>query len=177
ADKSIASPLLADEAEAQVIKIRAVLEQHRRTLSLGGVSVGEGGRYTITAPESGVVIETQAMPGASLEAMAPAVTIAARAEVWVEVQVPAGLVARIRPGDAIQVLDGPQGTVVSISGSLDRMTRSAVMYASVPSDAGLLPGQMVTLSVLRPTETGGLSVPAAAVAWVGNTPAVFVKND
>ena len=92
-------------------------------------------------------------------------------------QVPAGLVARIRPGDAIQVLDGPQGTVVSISGSLDRMTRSAVMYASVPSDTGLLPGQMVTLSVLRPTETGGLSVPAAAVAWVGNTPAVFVKND
>ncbi|HRN90053.1 MAG TPA: biotin/lipoyl-binding protein, partial [Hyphomicrobium sp.] len=69
ADKSIASPLLADEAEAQVIKVRAVLEQHRRTLSLGGVSVGEGGRYTITAPESGVVIETQAMPGASLEAM------------------------------------------------------------------------------------------------------------
>jgi len=177
ADKSIASPVLADEAEAQVIKIRAVLEQHRRTLSLGGVSVGEGGRYTITAPESGVVIETQAMPGASLEAMAPAVTIAARAEVWVEVQVPAGLVARIRPGDVIQVLDGPRGTVVSISGSLDRMTRSAVMYASVPSDAGLLPGQMVTLSVMRPTETGGLSVPAAAVAWVGNTPAVFVKSD
>lgn len=177
ADKSIASPILAEEAEAQVIKIRAVLEQHRRTLSLGDVRVGEGGRYTITAPESGVVIETQAMPGASLEAMAPVVTIAARAEIWAEVQVPADLVTRIRPGDPVQIIDGPQGSVVSISGSLDRMTRSAVMYASVPSDAGLLPGQMVTLSVLRPTETGGLSVPAAAVAWIGNTPAVFVKND
>jgi len=177
ADKTIASPILADEAEAQVIKIRAVLEQHRRTLSLGGTNIGEGGRYTITAPESGVVIETQAMPGASLEALAPAVTIAAHAEVWVEVQVPADLVTRIHPGDSVQIIDGPQGTVVSISGSLDRMTRSAVMYASVPSDAGLLPGQMVTLSILRPTETGGLSVPAAAIAWVGNTPAVFVKND
>lgn len=177
ADKGIASPILADEAEAQVVKIRAVLEQHRRTLSLGGVSVGEGGRYTITAPESGTIIETQAMPGASLEAMAPAVTIAVRAEVWVEVQVPADFVTRIQPGDAIQIIDGPQGTVVSISGSLDRMTRSAVMYASVPSESGLLPGQMVTLSVLRPTETGGLSVPATAVVWIDNRPVVFVKND
>lgn len=177
ADKGIASPLLADEAEAQVIKIRAVLEQHKRTLSLGGVSVGEGGRYTITAPESGVVIETQAVPGASLEAMSPAVTIAARAEVWVEAQVPADLVTRIRPGDTVQVLDGPQGTVVSISGALDRTTRSALMLASVPVDSGLLPGQMVTLSVLRPTETGGLDVPATAVAWIDRSHAVFVRND
>jgi hypothetical protein len=129
------------------------------------------------APESGAVIETQAMPGASLEAMAPAVTIAARAEVWVEVQVPADLVTRIRPGDAVQIIDGPLGTVVAISGSLDRMTRSAVMYASVPSDAGLLPGQMVTLSVLRPTETGGLSVPTTAVTWIDSRPVVFVKTD
>lgn len=177
ADKGIASPILADEAEAQVIKIRAVLEQHRRTLSLGGISVGEGGQYTITAPDSGVVIETQAMPGMSFEAMAPAITIGSSDEVWIEAQVPAGLVTRIRPGDAVQVIDGPVGTVVSISGSLDRATRSASMLASVPVGAGLLPGQMVTLSIMRPTETGGLDVPAAAVAWIDETHAVFVRSD
>lgn len=177
ANKGIASALVADEAEAQVIKIGAVLEQHKRTLSLGGVRVGEGGQYTIVAPESGVVIDTQAMPGATLAAMAPAITIATRPEVWVEAQVPAELVTRIRPGDAVQVMDGPQGAVISISGSLDRTTRSALMLASIPVGSGLLPGQMVTLSLLRPTETGGLDVPAAAVAWIGKSHVMFVRSD
>ncbi|WP_333793102.1 efflux RND transporter periplasmic adaptor subunit [Hyphomicrobium sp.] len=177
ANKGIANALVADEAEAQVIKIGAVLEQHKRTLSLGGLRVGEGGQYTIVAPESGVVIDTQATPGATLAAMAPAITIATRPEVWVEAQVPAELVTRIRPGDAVQVMDGPQGAVISISGSLDRTTRSALMLASIPAGSGLLPGQMVTLSLLRPTETGGLDVPAAAVAWIGKSHVMFVRSD
>jgi cobalt-zinc-cadmium efflux system membrane fusion protein len=177
ATKNIASPTLAEEAEAQVVKLRAVLEQHKRMLSIGSIKVGEGGQYTIAAPEAGAVAEMRATPGATLEAMTPAVAIASSADVWIEAQVPADLVTRIRPGDTVQVIDGPAGQVISISGSLDRTTRSATMVVSVPPDSGLLPGQMVTLSVLRPTETGGLEIPATSVAWIGDQYVVFVKSD
>lgn len=177
AAKNIASPTLAEEAEAQVIKLRAVLDQHKRMLSLGSVKLGEAGKYTIAAPEAGVVVEMRATPGATLETMAPAITLSTSRDVWIEAQVPAGLVTRIRPGDTVEVVDGPVGKVISISGSLDRTTRSATMVVSVPSGSGLLPGQMVTLSVLRLTETGGLAIPATSVAWVGERYVVFVRSE
>lgn len=177
ATKNIASPSLADEAEAQVVKLKAVAEQHRRTLSLGGIKLAGGGQYSLVAPEDGIVVETRAMPGALLEAMAPAVTLSSSPEVWIEAQVPANLATRIRPGDTVQVIGGPAGKVISISGSLDRTTRSAAMVASVPAGSGLLPGQMVTISVLRPTETGGLEIPATSLAWIGETYVVFVRSD
>lgn len=176
ASKNITSPTLADEAEAQVAKIRAVIERHSKTIALGGITLGEGGQYTIRSPASGKVVESHAMPGETLNAMAAAVTIDASDELWLEAQVPADLVGRIRTGDTVQVIGGPVGKVVSIGGSLDKMTRSATMLASVPANSGLLPGQMVTLSVLRPTETGGLEVPASAVAWIGEQHTVFVRN-
>ena len=177
ASKNIASPTLAEEAEAQVAKIRAVIDRHKTTVALGGISLGENGQYTIRSPAAGKVVETFAMPGGTLAAMAAAVAVDVSGELWLEAQIPAELVWRIKPGDAVQVVDGPVGKVVSVGGSLDKMTRSATMLASVPANSRLLPGQMVTLSVVRPTETGGLEVPAAAVAWIGDEHAVFVRSD
>jgi RND family efflux transporter MFP subunit len=176
ADKNIQNPLLADEAESQVAKVRAVIEQHKRTVALGSITIGEGGQYTIPAPADGKIVETKAMPGEKLDAMAPAITIDASEDIWLEAQVPAEIVARVRPGDKVQVIDGPEGKIVSIGGSLDRMTRSAMMLASVPAKSGLMPGQMVTLTILKSTETGGLTVPPTAVAWINDQNGVFVRN-
>lgn len=176
-DKNISSPTVAEEAEAQVAKVRAVIEQHKRTVALGGIILNEGGQYTITASSSGKVVATQAMPGMKLDAMAAAVTIDTSNELWIEAQVPSDLVGRIQLGDKVQVINGPTGKVVSLAGSLDRMTRSAALLASVPGNSGLLAGAMVTVSLLRTTEMGGLDVPASSVAWIDAHPAVFVRSD
>ncbi len=177
ADKSIQNPSLAEEAEAQVAKIKAVLERHQRALSLGGIVVAEGGRYTITAPSSGRVVESAIMPGDKVEAMAAAVTLETNGELWIEAQVPSDLVTRIKTGDRIQVVDGPEGKVISIAGSLDRMTRSARMLASVPEGPPLMAGQLVTVSLVQEAATGSLSVPDTAVAQVKGQHGVFVRND
>lgn len=176
-EKAIQNPTMAEEAEAQVAKIRAVIEQHKRTLVLGGITSGENGSYTIKAPEAGRVVEASVMPGDKIEAMAAAVTIDTSDELWIEAQLPALLVTRIRPGDRVKVEGGPEGIVVSVGGSLDKLTRSAKLIAKVPADSGLLPGQMVTVSVVQPAATGALSVPASAIARIHDVESVFVRSE
>lgn len=177
ADKNYQNPTLADEAEAQVAKVRAVLEQHKRATTLNGIIAGENGQYTIPAPSDGTVAETRVMPGDKIEAMAATVTIDTSDELWVEIQAPADVIANVKPGDVVQITDGPAGKVVSVGGSLDRMTRSTVMFASVPADSRLRTGQMVTVSILRRTVTDALNVPSSAIVKIGNRPAVFVRNE
>ncbi|MEQ1719090.1 MAG: efflux RND transporter periplasmic adaptor subunit [Hyphomicrobium sp.] len=176
ADKNIQNPTIAEEAEAQVAKIRAVIEQNERTLEIGGITIGEAGTYTIAAPAAGRVVSTNAMPGDKVDAMTAAVTIDTSNELWIEGQVPADLVPRIKIGDAIQVVDGPGGKVVAIGNVLDRLTRSATLYASVPANSGLIPGQMVTLGISQEAEIGSLAVPSSAVARIKNRDGVFVRN-
>lgn len=176
-DKNFQSPAVAEEAEAQVAKVKAVIEQHTRTLALHAITLGQGGEYTLPVPQDGIVVEASAMPGDKVDAMAATLTLDTSTELWIEVQVPASLVSSIKPGDAIQVVGGPEGRVVALGGSLQRTTRSASLYASVPADSGLLPGQLVSISLSRATVTGALSVPATAVTRFADKNAVFVRND
>lgn len=176
ADKSIANPYLAEEAEAQVAKIRAVVTQHKAAVSIGGIKASEGGRYTICAPAAGQVAETAAMTGEPIAAMASAVSIDTSKDLWLDVQLPAHLVDRLQVGDDIQVVDGPVGKVISIGRNIDKTTRSVRLLAAVPAGSGLLPGQMVKLSLLHTSPTGALRVPASAVAWIGGEYAVFSRS-
>ena len=175
-DRNFQAPAVAEEAEAQVAKVKAVLEQHKRTLAMHAIRIGQGGEYELPAPQDGTVVAVGAMPGDKVDAMAPTLTLDTSSELWVEVQIPASLVRSIKPGDAIQIVGGPEGRVVSLDGSLERTTRSASLYASVPADSGLLPGQLVSVSLLRATIKGALSVPATAVTRFANKNAVFVRN-
>ncbi|MGL4395436.1 MAG: efflux RND transporter periplasmic adaptor subunit [Hyphomicrobium sp.] len=177
ADKNYQSPTVAEEAEAQVAKIKAVIEQHKRTQALGGIIAASGGEYTIPAAADGRVSALSVMPGEKLDAMTAAVAIDTSDKIWVEAQVPSTMVPEVRIGDAIKVHGGPEGRVLSIGRSLDAKTRSAMLFAELPADSGLLPGQMVSLDVLRSTEARGFSVPAAAVARIDNQHAVFVRSD
>lgn len=176
ADKNIQNPTMAEEADAQVAKVKAVIAQHKRMLDLAGKASTAAGTYSIHAPAAGRIVETSVMPGDKIDAMGATVTIDTSDELWVEAQLPAHLVPRVAAGDRIRVNDGPEGKVISVGGSLDKMTRSAKLYASIPSDSGLLPGQMVSLSVVQQAATGALSVPASAIARINNIENVFVRN-
>lgn len=176
-DKNYQSAPIAEEAEAQVAKIRAVIEQHKRTTSLNSIRIVANGSYSVPAPADGVVVEARAMPGDVLTAMAAAITLDTSDELWVEAQVPSSLVSSIKPGDRVQVIGGPEGRVVALGGTLDKLTRSAQLTASFPAHSGLLPGQMVSVSVYRATTGSGVTVPLNAVARIENKNAVFVRND
>lgn len=177
ADKSIWSPSMAEEAEAQVDKVRAVVAQHQATVSMGDIERLGHGRYTVRSPTGGKVAETMIKIGEPIEAMATAATIDATAELWLEVQMPAALVRRIKIGDEAGIENGPTSKVISIGHTLDRLTRSVRLIASLPPDSGLLPGQMVTITISRAAGAGTFEVPARSVAWIDGRYAVFARTE
>ncbi len=178
ADKKFQNPVVAEEAEAQVAKIKAVIEQHKRTLSLHAISLlGPSGDYSIPAPVDGTIVEVIAMPGDTIESMGAVVTVDTSDALWVEAQVPASLVAVVKPGSAIQIVGGPTGRVVSVGKSLQGMTRSAILYAALPAASRLLAGQLVSIQLQRPAVPGAFSVPTEAIARISGQSAVFVRND
>ncbi|MFA5950063.1 MAG: efflux RND transporter periplasmic adaptor subunit [Hyphomicrobium sp.] len=176
-NKNIANTTVADEADAQVERIRAAIGQHRRMASLGGIRLGQAGQYVITAPVEGKVVEAHVLPGQKLDAMDAAVALDGSADLTVEAQVPASIINEIRIGDEIQVVGGPLGRIIAVGGSLDSKTRSATLIASIPHSLSILAGQMVTVTLLRPAASGSLSVPPTAVAWIRESNAVFVRDE
>lgn len=176
-DKNFQSPSVAEEAEAQVAKIKAVIEQHRRMIKLHAITLGQGGEYTIPAPRDGTVAEASAMPGDRIDAMAATFTLDTSDEIWVEVQVPANVVSLVEVGDAVRIAGGPEGRVVSVGTTLRGTTRSAVLYAAFPNKSGILIGQLVSITVLRECRPGAFTVPAAAVARLPDQTAVFVRSN
>lgn len=176
AEKNIASPTRAAETEAQATGLQAVVEEHRRLVSLGNIKTNPDGSYALVAQRAGRVVEANVAPGASIVAMAPAVVIDTSDELWVEAQLPASLIGKVRPGDTIRLENGATGKVLSVSHSVDPKTRSALLTGSIPAKSGLVPGQMVTLSIHREAALSGLDVPAEAVVWLRGKPSVFVRT-
>jgi cobalt-zinc-cadmium efflux system membrane fusion protein len=174
-NQHIGNPTRAEEAEAHVEKIRAMVSETKRLVGLSNIAVNSDASYSIMAPSAGRVVETRVVPGGSLEAMAAAVILDTTDELWIKAQVPAGLIAKIRPGDRVQVTDGPAGTVLSVGGSLDPITRSAILFAALQRSPKLVAGQMVTVAVQQPAENGSLEVPSTAVVWMNGRTVVFVK--
>ena len=175
ADRRVGSLTKAEETQTEVNKLRVVTEQHRRIASLGNLKVNADGSYTLSAPRAGHVVETRATPGGSLDAMAAAVLIDTSDELWIQAQLPAIFVDRISEGDEITIANGIVGRVISVGSSLDPVTRSASLLARLPQGSGLVPGQMVTLTVSRPAAKGALSVPSRSITRIGGKPTVFLR--
>ncbi|MFA5900980.1 MAG: efflux RND transporter periplasmic adaptor subunit [Hyphomicrobium sp.] len=176
ADKNIASPTRAAETQAQAEGLRAVVEEHKRLVSLGNIKSNADGSYTLVAQRTGRVVESNVGPGATIEAMAPAVVVDTSDELWVEAQLPAALIGKVRPGDAIHIGDATVGRVLSVGHTLDPKTRSAKLTGTIPASSGYVAGQMVTLSIHREAAVGGLTVPAQSVVWLAGKPSVFLRT-
>ncbi len=173
AEKQAASAVKAEEAEAEAGKLRAAAEQYRRITSLGNIRINADGSYSLAAPKAGHVVETRAAPGAMLEAMAAAVIIDTSDEIWVQAQLPASLVGRIAEGDKVAITPGIEGSVISVGSDLDPVTRSTLLFARVPDSSGLVPGQMVTLTISRSSQKAALNLPSQSITYAGGKPVVF----
>ncbi|MBA2125893.1 efflux transporter periplasmic adaptor subunit [Hyphomicrobium methylovorum] len=177
ADKNIAAPTRATETEAQRDGLKAVVEQHRRLVSLGNIRMNEDGTYTLVAQQDGRVVEASVTAGSHVEAMAAAAVIDTTDELWVEAQLPAALLGKVRAGDSIHLNDDVIGKVLSVVHSIDPKTRSARLIGQIPASSGFAVGQMVTLSVHRAAPSASFDVPSQAVVYLAGKPKVFLRTN
>ena len=138
-------------------------------------------RKTVYAPFTGLVGLHDLDAGEYLTANTNLVRLVANnPELWVDFSVPQNK-AEILVGDTVSILDADEQTphtakVIAIEPQLTIQSRSLPVRASIANAAGLSPGEMVQVSVLRKQQVDVVPLPIAALRYDSFGGFVFVLN-
>ncbi|ADM10851.1 RND divalent metal cation efflux membrane fusion protein CzcB precursor [Parvularcula bermudensis HTCC2503] len=148
---------------------------------------GAAGRYRITAPIAGRVIERRLSLGQSVQAGedggSPAFVVADDSVVWADVQVYAADLGAVRSGQTV-ILKGESGAAIAegevafVTPQLAEGSRTATARVVLDNPEGLLrPGQFVTASIATGTDGETLTVPKGAVVVFEGQDVVFTRSE
>jgi cobalt-zinc-cadmium efflux system membrane fusion protein len=170
----------ADEASASLREAQVDVSEKGRILSLANAS-GSSGTYTLIAPISGRVTTATAQAGSPVDGTSAPYVIDAADRYEIEAQLPERLVGSVRPGMEIRLANTATGAVTSVGATIDPLTRSALLKATVAAsvDAGeglLTSGRATTITVFGPAPAGAVTIPASALTSLGGKSVVFVRT-
>jgi Cu(I)/Ag(I) efflux system membrane fusion protein len=153
----------------------SVLRQIERT--------GEAQRaITVLSPQTGIVVEKQALPGLAVTPMMHLFVLADLSRVWVVADVYERDLAQVKIGQqaklTIDAFPGRAftGLVTFISPTLDEITRTAKVRFEFPNADLLLKPHMYATVELRVDLGEGIVVPSDAVVDTGERKIVFVAH-
>ena len=143
---------------------------------------GNNTRFVLRAPMNGVVAESAATPGASVEEGSRLFRLVAIDRVHVVGALPEAALSRVEDLAAAE-LEVPGGDdpvaldrLVAVGRVLDTETRTVpIIYELSDPDRRLAIGQAVTLRVFVAATTDAVTVPASAVVDDAGQPVVFVQ--
>ncbi|MEZ5938247.1 MAG: efflux RND transporter periplasmic adaptor subunit [Hyphomonadaceae bacterium] len=162
-------------AEAEARRAHAMLAEHQRFAGAARDAGSTAGGYIVRAQVSGRVSLVTVKSGDMLEALAPVASIATSDALWVEIQAPARLAGRIAQGDVVEFGPGLSGAVLSVGDAIDPVTRSLVVTAAAPEDAGLRLGDTIRVRLLAGAEgEGQFEAPSSGVIRMDGQDVVFV---
>lgn len=179
-----------DYLQAQQALREAEIEQRNAEQSLQAIGASAGGegrsglsRYEVRAPFDGTIVEKHITQGEALKSDANAFLISDLRQVWVELNVPAKDIEKVRVGSQAVVNVSGSSTVakgkVSYVGSLlGAQTRTATARITLTNPQGAWrPGLFVTVNVLAEEAQAGMTVGSDAVQIVEDKPVVFVRTE
>jgi RND family efflux transporter MFP subunit len=170
------SRLQASRAAADQATLQA--SERSKALDLAGIAPGAlGARFNLRAPIDGVVLEQGVQIGQRIEAAAPVYRIGRLSPLWLEIQAPLALAARLREGVAVRVAGAAStGRLIAIGRAVDPASQTVLLRATVSDGAeALTPGQMVEVDV-DTAGNGGTPLPAAALVRHDGRTIVFVQT-
>jgi hypothetical protein len=164
-----------------------VLAERRAWLRLMGLSAGaiqaaEAGTrladsVALVAPIAGVVTEQEAMVGARVAAAGSLFKVVRLDPLWLNIQVPAEMAARVRPGQKVEVVSaGAGGTVLSVGRNVSAAQTVLVRARVGNADGRLRLNQDVMASLSIGAEGNQWRVPVAALARQGGRDWIFVQR-
>lgn len=163
------------------VRSRAALVAERRTqLRIAEQQLADA---TLRAPFDGAVRERHLSIGGYLEVGAPVVTIVRTHPLRLRLAVPERDAARVRVGQAVRVVvEGEPveagGTVVRVSPAVDETTRTVMVEAEVPNQAGRLrPGAFATADVVVEEARPVVLVPSDSVVTFAGVSKVLGVED
>ncbi len=180
-EKLFAEGLIAESrlrtTQAETQSARASLAAAQTALAMLGAGKVSGSAITLTAPISGVVMESAAEPGERVDAGMALLKVADLSKLALEIPLSTAQARQVAVGQAVTVADSPaSGRVTALLPQLNA-SQSVLARASLVDPQKLLrPGQSVQVGLAGAQSAQGLAVPAAALVWQANVPYVFVET-
>jgi cobalt-zinc-cadmium efflux system membrane fusion protein len=180
----IVAPKDVQAAESELTQAEAELRAAEQTLQALGSLRGAGGRFALTAPIAGTVLERHVLPGRRVDAAQPLFVVADLSLLWLVVHVFERDALSIKEAATAEVsfaaLPGRtfQGHVSRIGSRVDPVARTIDVRIEVRNDDRLLrPGMSATARIARGEATSKLvAVPTQAVQRLLDGWAVFVPE-
>jgi cobalt-zinc-cadmium efflux system membrane fusion protein len=185
ADERIVPRREVQEAEAEFQAAEATLASARATLASLRIPEGdaEGGRFALTSPIAGVVLERSVVRGQVVEAGRTLFKVGDLSRLWVvahaserdAVRVAAGATARVTipalPGESFQA------SVTHVGAQVDGASRTIPVRLTLANRGGALrPGMSATVSLPIGGGDSLLAVPVAALQRLHDAWCVFVPK-
>ncbi|HQS98910.1 MAG: efflux transporter periplasmic adaptor subunit [Hydrogenophilales bacterium 16-64-46] len=169
------SRLRATRAEAQ--SARAAQTAAQAALTMLGDGKVSGSRITLTAPISGVVIESSAEPGQRVDAGMALAKLADLSKLMLEIPLSPALARPLAVGQRVTLVgSAASGRVTTLLPQVNA-AQSVLVRASLVDPQGLLrAGQSVEAMIEATSAAQSLAIPAVAVVWQNARPFVFVQT-
>lgn len=148
------------------------------------------GLQTITAPLTGTIVRINVKPGEAVDLSTVLAELIDLDRLVVAANVPSAELAALQIGQPVQLVpdraastDGnaaptrPLGTVAFISPQVDPKTDTAPVRISIPSHAGLRPGQFVNVHIVSEERRDRLTVPIESVVKTVDGTVIAVVED
>ncbi|MGB5485727.1 efflux RND transporter periplasmic adaptor subunit [Parasphingorhabdus sp.] len=174
----------ADEANAALHEAQINISEYQRILSQAGA--GGSGQMTLRAPIGGRVSAINVQTGGPVDTMTAPFVIEKTSSYMLDIQLPERLAKKVIPGLTVELqLPGTSddvdpvavsGTIISVSPSLDPMTRSVMAKARIGAAPGMVAGKSVLVTIKGDGSETGVSVPAMSVTRIDDKDYVFVLS-
>ena len=174
----------ADEANAALHEAQINISEYQRILSQAGA--GGSGQMTLRAPIGGRVSVINVQTGGPVDTMTAPFVIEKTSSYMLDIQLPERLAKKVIPGLTVELqLPGTSddvdpvavsGTIISVSPSLDPMTRSVMAKARIGAAPGMVAGKSVLVTIKGDGGETGVSVPAMSVTRIDDKDYVFVLS-
>ncbi len=186
-DEGIISQSRYSSARSRYIEAQAALSGQKQILALSGLSEGAlkalaengkiGSALALRSPLDGFVLEQMGIAGQRVDAASPIYRIAKLSPTWLEIEVPAALLPRIKEGSLVTVQSmHAEGVLSSIGKSVNPASQTVMARAKMTRNIdSLKPGLKVEAKISSASENLW-QVPTESLARIGGNPIVFVRT-
>lgn len=180
--KGISAKKEVQAAQQSLRDATAELEALQASLRGVGADNGNGGRYTVKAPVSGIVTQRTVSMDRSVDSLTPLFEIVDTSTMWAEVALPEAELGSIKNGVKVVItMDGLpgkefRGTIATIAPVIDPQTRTAKARVRLTNQGGLLRANMYGQARIAAGNTrSSAAVPRGAIQRAKSVKLAFVK--